>query len=75
MPARRKAVTTGLIVYLDGNASSDPEWRSADFSWTLTVKPPGSTAMLSAPTTVAPTFVADLDGAVHASAWWSTTAP
>ena len=55
-------VVTGTTVQLDGSASQDPDQDALTFLWTLTVVPPGSTAVLSDPTVPNPTFVADLDG-------------
>jgi len=56
-----QVVTTGDTVNLDGSGSSDPDMNPLTFSWSMTV-PPGSTAVLSDPTIVNPTFDADLPG-------------
>ena len=55
-------VTTGSTVQLDGSGSSDADLDTLSYNWTLLSKPVGSNAMLSAPQSVNPSFVADLDG-------------
>lgn len=55
-------VATGGTVVLDGSASSDPDADPLAFFWSFTTVPAGSTATLSSPTAVGPTFVADLPG-------------
>ena len=58
-----QAVYTGDLVTLDASGSYDPE---ADYpltyEWTMISKPGGSTAVLSDPGIVDPTFTADLAG-------------
>jgi len=55
-------VTVGLSVILDGSGSSDAEGDSLTYSWSFTSRPGGSAAGLTAPTTVNPTFIPDVDG-------------
>ena len=52
----------GVTVQLDGSLSFDPDGDPIAYEWTITTKPNGSTAALSDPTAVNPTFVADLLG-------------
>jgi YVTN family beta-propeller protein len=55
-------VITGNQVRLDGRASSDPENDPLAFSWTLTSKPAGSTAVLTDSGTATPTLTPDVVG-------------
>ncbi len=55
-------VNAGTLVLLDGSASTDPDGDPLSFSWTMT-RPQGSQAVLSNPSSVTPTFVADVGGA------------
>ncbi len=55
-------VLPGALVALNGSASSDAEGSPLTYKWTLTVVPPGSTAVLSNPASATPTFTADLAG-------------
>lgn len=57
-----QTVTTGDTVAVDGSGSSDPEGDTLAFVWTLSSRPGGSVAALSAPNTPNPTFVADVAG-------------
>ena len=54
----------GQTVELDGSASSDDNTDTANlqFAWTLTSKPDGSLATLTAPESMHPSFIADLPG-------------
>ncbi|MBM4256908.1 MAG: hypothetical protein FJ147_13550 [Deltaproteobacteria bacterium] len=52
----------GTIVTLNGTASSDVDGDTLTFLWSLTSKPTGSTATLSDPSAVQPTFVIDKPG-------------
>jgi hypothetical protein len=57
-----QTATIGQTVQLNGDQSSDPENSTLSFQWTLKSRPATSTASLSNPTTVNPTFVADVEG-------------
>ena len=54
-----QTVAVGSTVVLLGNGSSDAEGDPLTFAWALLVRPPGSQAALSNPTSLAPTFVVD----------------
>ncbi len=55
-------VLTGSIVTLDGSGSYDPDNDSLTYSWALTQVPNGSTAILSNPTALRPTFIPNVSG-------------
>lgn len=57
-----QAVTVGDTVFLNGSGSSDANFDPLSFSWSLVSKPVNGTAELANPTTVTPSFVADLSG-------------
>ena len=57
-----QSVTTGTVVTLDGSASSDANGDALSYQWTMTNKPTGSTAVLSSPSSIRPTFTADVLG-------------
>lgn len=57
---------TGTIVTLDGSASSDANGDALSYSWVLS-RPSGSSATLSDPASVKPTFVPDVGGAYVAT--------
>jgi hypothetical protein len=57
-----QSVNPGAVVTLDGSASSDLNNDPISYAWTLTSKPINSTASLSAPSSVKPTFTADVAG-------------
>jgi uncharacterized delta-60 repeat protein len=57
-----QSVLPGAVVYLDGSVSYSPKGGALSFSWTFTSTPAGSTAVLSDPAAVSPTFTADVTG-------------
>ena len=61
-----QAVDTGSSITLDGSASSDADGDALSFSWSLQL-PANSTAVLSDPTVVNPSFVVDVEGAYVAT--------
>ena len=62
-----QTVVVGNLVTLNGAASSDANGDALTYTWTLTSKPAGSTALLSNPTSAKPTFTADVAGTYLAS--------
>ncbi len=61
-PGPNQLVFAGTSVQLDGSGSTDADGNPLTYAWTLLSKPSGSTAVLSSPTPVNPTFVADANG-------------
>ena len=57
-----QSVVTGTTVTLNASTSSAAAGKSLSYAWTLTSKPAGSAAALTASTTIRPTFVADVAG-------------
>ena len=53
---------TGQTVQLNGSGSTDIDGNSLTYAWSLVSTPVGSTATISNPTTVNPTFVVDRFG-------------
>jgi len=60
-------VLKGSTVAHDGSGSRDGNGDSLTYSWSITSKPSGSTAVLSDSTVVDPTFTADLSGSYEIS--------
>jgi hypothetical protein len=52
----------GITVELDGSQSFDLDGDQITYAWIITIKPPFSSATLTDPTAVNPTFVTDLFG-------------
>jgi hypothetical protein len=57
-----QTVSIGATVNLNGSGSSDADRNTLRYQWALTGRPTGSNAALSNPTTVTPSFVADVAG-------------
>jgi hypothetical protein len=57
-----QTVPIGSTVVLDGSHSTDVDGDPLSFLWAMLAKPPGSAAILSEPTAIHPSFVADLAG-------------
>lgn len=57
-----QTVPLGALVTLDGSGSSDPDAQIITYQWSLLSTPQGSAAVLANPTSVHPTFTADLAG-------------
>jgi hypothetical protein len=55
-------VPRNSLVQLDGSGSADPEGSALTYEWALITRPAGSTATLSNPNIVNPTFTADRPG-------------
>ena len=57
-----QSVVTGSTISLSGSASTDADADALTYRWSLDSKPTGSSAQLSDPTLVAPTWRADVAG-------------
>jgi hypothetical protein len=57
-----QTVLVDEVVQLDGSGSSDPDGGAVSYSWAFVSRPGGSAAALTNPTTVNPTFTADVEG-------------
>ena len=64
-----QSIHAGQTVTLNGSGSSDDNTSTENlvFQWTLTAKPDGSSAVLTAANTISPQFVVDLPGEYAAS--------
>ncbi len=56
------SVETGTLVTLNGGGSSDPEGGAIDYSWVMTQRPTGSSAVLQNGSSSSPSFTPDEDG-------------
>jgi hypothetical protein len=61
-PDQYKTTGSSTVITLDGSGSHDSAGRPMTYAWSFTRKPAGSTATLSDPASVTPTFMADLEG-------------
>lgn len=57
-----QSVTKGVMVTLDGSASTDANGDMLTYSWSFISKPSGSSASLTGATSVSPSFTADVAG-------------
>ncbi len=58
-----QSVSPGQTVPLNGSYSSDANGDPLTYKWSLTTKPPGSTATIAAPSAMTTSFVPDVEGA------------
>ncbi len=61
-PLADRRTTIGTTVQLDGSASYDLDGAIAAYQWSLESIPDGSQAVISDPSAVTATFIADVDG-------------
>ena len=62
-----QSVVAGMLVNLNGSASSDANGDMLTYEWTLISKPVGSSAVLTGATSALSTFIADVAGTYVAS--------
>ena len=61
-PGPNQLVTVGQLAQLNGSHSTDVDGNALTYSWSLLSVPAGSTAALSNPSAVNPTFTVDVAG-------------
>ena len=59
---RDRTVTSGTTVRLDGSGSTDADGNALTYRWALIARPSGSSATIASPTSVVPSFTADVAG-------------
>lgn len=62
-----QSVAIPALITLDGSGSTDANGDALTYTWSLVSKPAGSAASLNQPSTVKPSFIADVEGVYSAS--------